>query len=259
MIRRTLLVFFFLYSLKPVFSQIVNIENRRIYDDTLGWSGALDGNLSVMQNKEILVNGGFRPRVQYKTRKHYFLLLTDLFYSKAPGKVYANSGMAHLRYTWRFPSKSESRKSPWKWESYTQVQYNQLLDQRLRALLGTGLRCKVADNEKWRVFLGSSAFFEHEELQSSNLIIEGVRWSNYFSFFASLSKELSMTSIIYVQPLVSNFSDYRFMGQFTLRVNVFKRADLRFEFSHFYDAFPPVGVRNFIFNGSMGFRVRLGE
>ena len=253
---------FFLFSFTfcfSVFSQIVNIENRRIYDDTLGWSGALDGNFSVMQNKEMLINGGFRPRVQYKTNRHYFLLLTDWFYSKAPNAVYANSGMLHLRYAWRLSSKMKGKKSPWKWESYTQLQYNQLLDQRLRALTGTGLRLKAIDNAKWRVFLGSSIFFEHEELRTNSSQINGIRWSNYLSFFAVLSKEISLTSIVYAQPLVERFEDVRFMGQFTLAINVFKRTDLKFEFNHFYDAFPPNGVRNLIFNGAMGFRVRLGE
>lgn len=256
---RTVLVILFCFGICVNHAQIVNIENRRIYDDTLGWSGSLDGNLSVLQNKEMLINGGFRPRVQFKAKRNYILLLTDWFYSKSPSAVYANSGMVHLRYARRFHSRLQEKKSPWKWESYAQIQYNQLLDQRLRALAGTGLRWKAIDNLKWRVFFGSSAFFEHEELRSSKVVLEGVRWSNYLSFFAAFSKELSLTSTVYAQPLISDLEDARFMGQFTLSVNIFKRIDLRFEYNHFYDAMPPEGVRNLIFNGAMGFRVRLGE
>lgn len=259
MIRYCFVLSFFLLSCRVHLAQIVNIENRRIYDDTLGWSGALDGNLSVVQNKELLVNGGFRPRVQFKTKRNYFLLLTDWFYSKAPSAVYANSGMIHFRYAWRLPSRVQGKRSPWKWESYTQVQYNQLLDQRLRAIAGTGLRLKSIDSPKWRVFLGSSVLFEHEELRSSYTVIQDVRWSNYASLFATLTKQVYLTSVIYVQPLIRDFEDVRFMSQLTLAFNVFKRADLRFEFNHFYDAAPPVGVRKLIFNGTLGFRVRLGE
>jgi hypothetical protein len=256
---RTVLVILFCFGICVNHAQIVNIENRRIYDDTLGWSGSLDGNLSVLRNKEMLINGGLRPRIQYKKDRYYFLLLTDWFYSKSPSVVYANSGMVHLRYAWRFASRLQDKKSPWKWESYAQIQYNQLLDQRLRALVGTGLRWKALDNLKWRVFIGSSAFFEYEELRSSKVVLEGVRWSNYLSFFTALSKELSFTSIVYAQPLISDLKDVRFMAQFSLSVNIFKRIDMRFEYNHFYDALPPAGVRNMIFNGAMGFRVRLGE
>jgi len=124
----TRLIVFFTFQLlcQSSFFQIVNIENRRMYDDTLGMAGVLDGNLSVLQNKNVLINGGFRPRVQYKTNRHHFLLLSDWSYAKSTNTVYANSGELHFKYAWRLPSKTKGKKSPWKWESYAQLQYNQL-------------------------------------------------------------------------------------------------------------------------------------
>lgn len=50
----------------------------------------------------------------------------------------------------------EINNSAWKWESYAQIQYNQLLNQRLRALGGTGLRWKFIDTNNVRFFAGSS-------------------------------------------------------------------------------------------------------
>src|SRR5574343_603890 len=95
------------------FSQVVNIENKRIYDDTAGWSGALDAGFSAVQNKDLLLNANFRPRVQYKTPKHYYLFLTDWYYSKGADRVYANTGMAHFRYAYRLQGKNATKKSPW--------------------------------------------------------------------------------------------------------------------------------------------------
>ena len=63
------IAFCFYFSLITwlVNSQVVNIENRRIYDDTSGWSGAFDAGFSAVQNKDLLLNATFRPRLQYKT------------------------------------------------------------------------------------------------------------------------------------------------------------------------------------------------
>ena len=131
-------------------SQIVNIENRRIYEDTSGWSGSLDGSFSIQQNSKLFYNLGFRPRAQFKNRKNYILAIGDVSYTAAEGQTYANSGMIHFRYARRI------KNGPWKWESYTQTQYNQLLDQKNRTIVGSGLRWKFVDTNHIRGFLGTS-------------------------------------------------------------------------------------------------------
>lgn len=242
-----------------LFAQIVNIENRRIYDDTLGWSGAFDAGFSAMQNKELLLNANLRPRVQFKTKNHYYLFLTDWYYSKGANQIYANSGMIHFRYAYRLHKKQSVKKSPWKWESYAQVQYNQLLDQRMRALAGSGIRIKMLDKNGFRIFAGSSTFYEYENIISSGQIIKDYRWSNYLSWYMNPKESFSFSAVTYFQPLWKDLKDFRIMGQYTLTFHVFKRIDLRLEFNNFFDSNPPEGVRNWIFISSAGFRVRLGE
>jgi len=243
-----------------LFSQVVNIENRRIYDDTSGFSGAIDAAFSAVKNKDLLLSGSFRPRVQYKSKKHYYLFLTDWVYTKGANQVYANSGMIHFRYAYRLKSFRDTlKKSPWKCESYAQIQYNQLLDQRLRALTGTGLRVKFYDKKGYRLFAGSSVFYEYEDIRTSGIINEGVRWSNYLSWFIDPKTNFTFSAATYFQPLFTDFNDFRFMGQYALTFHLFKRIDFRFEFTNFYDSRPPEGVRNWVFNSSIGVRIRLGE
>ncbi len=234
-------------------AQVVNIENKRIYDDTAGWSGSLDAGFAAAQNNELFYSANFRPKVQYKTRKHYWLLLSDLVYAGAKGKTYANTGMSHLRYAYRLFN------SPWKWESYLQIQYNQLLNQKVRALAGTGIRWKFIDTNHVRFFVGTSTFYEYEELQSDHVINQGMRWSNYLSWFIDTKSGWSFTAATYVQPLWSNFKDFRIAGQYTMGFHVLKRLDIRLEYNLFYDSRPPVNVRKMVFSSSAGFRVRLGE
>ncbi len=240
-------------------SQIVNIENRRIYDDTLGWSGAVDANFSALQNKDLLLSGSFRPRVQYKTKRNYFLFLTDWTYSKGADRVFANAGMSHFRYAFRLQSKKSSKKSPWKLECYTQIQYNQLLDQRMRTLVGTGIRCKLLDKKGYRIYTGSSFFYEYEEILSAPVFNRDFRWSNYLSWYFNPLPTFSFTGVTYYQPLFKDFKDFRWMGQYTLSFQVMRRVDLRFEFNTFYDSRPPINIEEWVFSSSAGVRVRLGE
>ncbi len=259
MLKSKLLQFCFIIVAMSASGQVVNIENRRIYDDTLGWSGAFDTGFSLVDNKDILLNASFRPRVQYKTKRHYYLFLTDWYYSKGADRVYANSGMAHFRYSFRLNRKNAEKSSPWKWESYAQVQYNELLDQRLRTLLGSGLRVKALDRKGYRIFAGTSTFYEYEDIQSSGLIIEDLRGSNYLSWFINPTSTFSFTGVTYFQPLWREFKDYRFMGQYTLSFGLLKRMDFKLEFNTFYDSNPPVNVSNWIFSSTFGLRVKLGE
>lgn len=65
---------FFILNYHFLFSQVVNIENKRNYDDTVGFNGSIDANCSAIKTKDLIVNLFFRPRVQYKSRNHYYLI-----------------------------------------------------------------------------------------------------------------------------------------------------------------------------------------
>ncbi len=223
-----------LLSAPCLFGQIVNIENKRIYEDTSGWSGAVDATFSFLRNKDFLYNLNAKSRVQYKTRKHYVFLLSDFFYSGGE-KVYANYGMGHLRYAYRI------KNSGWKWESYSQVQYNQLLNQKLRALAGSGIRWKMTGGEKVKSFIGTSVFYEYEEIQPNNEFHRDFRWSSYLSWFMSF-KHFSFTGTTYYQPLLNEIRDYRFSGQYAFNMHILKNLRFKTELNTFYDSRPPEGV-----------------
>lgn len=241
---------FFLLFYFQSFTQVVNIENKRIYDDTSGWSGVVDASFSAQQTRDLLLSLNFRTLAQYKTRKHFFLLLNDFGYSKGD-VVYANRGMSHFRYAYRI------KNSPWKWESYLQIQYNQLLLQRDRSLAGTGLRWKIYDNKQIRFFAGSSFFFEYEEIQPYTEFNRDVRWSNYISWFIN-KPTYAFTAVTYYQANILNFKDYRLSGQYTFLFKLKKNLDFKFEFSNNFDSKPPQTVRKWIFSSTFGIVLKLG-
>ncbi len=246
------ILFLILLQNNSSFSQIVNIENKRIYDDTSGFSGSLDATLSAMKTKDLLFNMAFRPKVQFKTPKHYYLLISDLMYSKGSEKIFANTGMIHFRYAYRI-------KGPLKWESFSQIQYNQLLDQRIRTLVGTGLRLKFIDSKGYKLFAGFSTFYEYEEIKSTSTMNRNFRSNNYISCFFDPKTHFSFSGVLYYQPLWNDVRDFRIMGQYTLSFHFTKRTDFRIEFSNFYDSKPAPSVLKSTFNTSFGVRMKLGE
>jgi hypothetical protein len=60
---RFILGFIFLYLNFQIAAQVVNIENKRIYDDTLGWSGTVDASFSAQQTRDLLFSLNFRTLV----------------------------------------------------------------------------------------------------------------------------------------------------------------------------------------------------
>lgn len=275
-------------------AQVVNIENQRAGDGTYGFSGALDLTLSAQQQKDLLVTMHFKPLIQYKfnnkeryeeakrrnrrvdsTRyqidsveakkdlnKHLLLLITDIKYTGARKNTYANFGMTHLRYAYRIGN------TGLKWESYGQIQYNKLLLQKVRTVLGTGLRAKIIDispqrkgyeNRAMRLFFGSSLYYEYEEIQYGFRPMDynnAFRWSSYISSYFNF-KFLEFMSSSYIQPSLADFRDLRISGDYSVLFRVSKPFSIKFNFSHFYDSRPPESVMKNTFSTSAGFVYKL--
>ncbi len=293
--KRLLSLFLLITIHKMTFSQVVNIENRRANDGTYGFSGALDLTLSAQQQKDLLVTFHFKPLIQYKfsgksdrflrdkdalierggkkndmhtddslpdKNKHLILLINDLKYTGARNSTYSNFGMMHLRYAYRIAN------SAWKWESYAQVQYNQLLLQKIRSLVGSGFRAKILDigskeggfnKRAVRLFGGTSLFYEYEEVNFSDRPIEfnnDVRWSTYISSYLNF-KHFEFTSSTYIQPNIAHFSDFRVSGDYTLLFRITDPFSIKINFSHFYDTAPPETVIPHTFSVSAGFVYKL--
>lgn len=291
---RHVLLILLLISSSILFAQVVNIENKRANDGTYGFSGALDLTLSAQQQKDLLITFHFKPLIQYKfngksdkklkedaeghvdnldddavkahtlpdKNKHLILLVNDLKYTGARNNTYANFGMSHLRYAYRIAN------SGWKWESYAQIQYNKLLLQKVRSVIGTGVRAKIFDygareggynKRAIRLFAGTSIFYEYEEINHSARPMEfnnDFRWSTYLSSYFNF-KYFEFTSSTYLQPNLGQFSDIRISGDYSMLLRISNPFSVKLNFSHFFDSKPPETVIPNTFSISAGFVYKL--
>ena len=237
-------IFVFSSNLK---SQIVNIESNRIHDDSAGWSGTVSGMFSAQKNKDLLLSANLRPKVQFKTKKQTIFLIGDYNFSKGNERVYSNAGMFHLRYARRI------KETPLKLEAYSQIQYNQLLDLRYRFLNGAGIRVKFINKENWKFYAGTSTFYERQLFAANNTVVEGVRWSNYLSWYMEPKDYFTFTAATYYQPLWNDFSNYRVSGQYTLSFKITKQFSVKTELNFFHDEKAQPDVPKTIYATTVGF------
>src|SRR5690606_2329416 len=108
-----------------------------------------------------------------KNLKDIFLILGNYDFSKTRNQQLSNAAFGHLRY-------NRVINPTIKYELYTQVQANQLLNLRARYIAGTGLRFKFVKEKLFKVYLGVSSFYEYEEsIETVRVFRNDFRMSNY--------------------------------------------------------------------------------
>ncbi|MFN8284271.1 MAG: DUF481 domain-containing protein [Chitinophagales bacterium] len=226
----------FYFILVAAFSQIVNIEKERYQTDTTGWKGSLDVGFAMGRQTKTYFVFSTSAHVQYKSKKHLYLLLgsADLIKSKSEDLV--NAGFLHFRYNYKL-------KKNWvRWEAFTQVQFNKANGLRLRYLLGTGPRFKVVQVEKFKTYIGALYMYEHEVNIDKTEKLNQVRFSSYLSFSFRPVKQFEFVSTSYYQPNVAQIKDYRISTDNSMNIKFHKYLTFAINFRMNYDSRPPLGA-----------------
>lgn len=234
------------------FSQLVNIESRRMHTDSVRLAGSADLSFNYQKTNDITLNV-FRTSlsVQGKTKnlKHILLVLGNYNHALSNNSTINNEGFGHVRYNYKFN----------KWvrgEVYSQLQFNELLSLRYRFLTGMGARFKLNQGETVTTYLGVSTFYEYEQIQDvQQTINRDLRMSNYFVLSIKFpNKRGEFTSTTYYQPLFREVSDYRLTNQSLIQLNITKHLSFTTSVNYFFDFNPPTGVKQATFALNNGLR-----
>ncbi|HIB49426.1 MAG TPA: DUF481 domain-containing protein [Flavobacteriaceae bacterium] len=228
-------------------AQILNAESLRKVTDTSGFSGAASFNFSLKRNVNDFFTLGSDIHVQYKNNNHLALFKNDVNFQKIEGEKFENSLISHLRYNYRFHPRIA-------WEAFAQGQYNKINLIDFRGLIGTGPRFKLTTSENYKVYLGTLAMLEYEEVTDGVTPLQrNLRGSTYVSFSFYPTDRISIISTTYYQPLFKQFSDYRISSQSSLAVDLFQDFAVKLSHTFIYDAFPAVGIPNSQYEFTTGF------
>jgi hypothetical protein len=227
-------------------AQIVNVERERIASkDSTGWFGDAGINFTTSRSTKSYLNFGFNSGIQYKSIRSIILVLTDFGLVNDGNEKFVNNGFAHLRLNTKLNSVI-------RWEAFTQIQYNSLTKVDLRYLAGTGPRFKLTPYERAKFYWGVAYMFEYEELLDPKVTNRDHRISSYFSFTLTPEENVKFISTTYVQPLISDFADFRLYNENLLTLAITGNLSLSIKFQVSYDAVPPEGVPNVIYTSVNG-------
>jgi len=212
-------------------AQIVNIEDKRRALDSLGWFGQVDLNGTLSKNNTRVLTVGGNVRLDRLGKHGNVLLLADYRLVKVDGDNALNAGFLHARYGYEPPGGDG-----WRWESFTQVQYNEQLRLTMRFLAGTGVRRRLYRSGGSRAYLGVLYMYEYDELSSSSITYRDHRLSNYLTFTWQASPNLSLSGTTYYQPRLFDFDDVRVSTVAAATLNISRRLRFTSKYSLTHDA-----------------------
>jgi len=233
-------VLFSLISSCSLFSQVINIETKLFYNDTVKWCGEADFNFNVAKNPTRTLYFGNRVRVQYQKKIHRLIFINDFSVSEVANKTILNAGYQHLRYTYRHHPVLN-------FEAFIQTQYNKPMKMDFRGLIGAGERFKIISKGKNRMFYGLAIMYEHERDDNEQLIYDDLRFSTYLNFYWDISTDTYFVNTFYYQPNVSDFDDYRFADEGSIVIKIKKWLSFATSLNYLYDSKQPKGIPNSIY------------
>jgi len=234
LLRFSFLIIIFLSSLSA-FSQIVNVESKRIEKDTAGWSGSLNLSANYTKNVNELLNlqGGFI--VEYQKGASTWLLLSTGDGAYANGEVLENRLLGHLRYGFE--------QNNWlTYEALFQWQRDVPLHIEQRILTGAGLRFTYLDKENNSLHSGITLLYEEDHEREIDVVHQDVRLSNYLAYNIKLENGFKWNTVAYYQPRIEKWKDFRASLQTQLSFIIFKKLRFATTVALNYDAEPSFSI-----------------
>ena len=214
-----------------IYSQILNIEQDRIKTDTTGWAGTMEMSFQYLKNTKELMTASSRVHIQFKTQKSLYLWLTNYSLAKSGSSSYADAGYQHLRYNYKLNPRMTA-------EVFTQIQYNNPLNIKLRWLTGAGPRFKILRTNSFVLYSALLYMYEYENVVKPDLTNKDHRLSTYISFTWKLRDNFSLINTSYYQPKFSDFSDLRFASHTDMKIRISRHLAYKLSYIFTFDSAP---------------------
>jgi hypothetical protein len=232
---KSILYAIIIFTSVNIYSQVVNIESRRMKTDTTGWTGKAEASFQFSKSVDEIFDLGAMIHFQYKGKSDLWLFLSEMRIIKGAGTQFVNSGFAHVRYNRKLT------RELLRWEVFTQYQYNKALEVGQRVLAGIGPRLKLYDGDLFRAYIASLYMYEYQESVDKTIIERNHRTSSYLSLTLDLDR-IVLSNTVYYQPNMKDLKDYRILSQSDLVFKVFENLKFKTGFNYRYDTRPFPGV-----------------
>lgn len=226
-------------------AQIVRIDNNLIRTDSSRLQASIDLNMHLVRNNQQFFQLSSGTQLSFTKQRHTFISMNEIRLILAGSDNFDNRGFQHLRYRIR-------QDSVLSWEVFSQIQFDQVLNIRLRLLNGAGPRIQLLRKTKNRFFLAAIYMYEYEEEIGTGRINRQHRKSSYLTYARDF-KRSQLHFICYYQPDLTAWKDYRISS--SLSWSILLGPNLRFNVigELTYDSRPVAGVTDLIYAFTNGF------
>ena len=211
----------------------VNIESIRnnkkesgFYNDTSVSAEFQRGNVKTSSLE--LVN-----RLDYHHEKsHTFLQLSGQIAEQSE-KLFKNQAFSHLRFTnMEFGNIG--------YELFTQAQYNEFKNLKLRQLNGAGSRFVLHNKKENKMTIGLGIMTDYEIINPDQKNFT-LRNTSYIAY-NNTGKLIETNAVAYFQPSIYNTNDYRILTEASISSKLTNKLRLEVSINFNYDTLPPEGV-----------------
>lgn len=203
--------------------------------DTNGVVIRVDASLAYASGNTNFLLAGLGGRIDVIQDAFESFVVGRTSISEADDVVFLNQSFAHLRFTRDLGGAVAV-------EAFAQAEQNaqRLLQERF--LGGAGLRLSVLDQQTARLALGITPMAEFERLSVDEPDETLVRLSQYLAARFQISEWTRVSNIVYFQPAVGEWDDFRVLNDFTLDVELTPGVTVRTAAHLRFDSEPPRDV-----------------
>lgn len=229
----------------------INTEKMRAKEDLKGLSAVFDGAVTWQTGTTELLLATMAARLEYARGVHRpFLQGTYSMGSKSDVK-FVHLGFLHARW----PAMWHPRVGT---EVFSQIEFNEFRLQKLRSLVGAGVRAMILRKKTVEMYVGSGYMFEVEHLDLKPLELHPMggfaaprhpsetyhhRWTNYVSVRVDVKKWITVTNVLYAQPRFDRFKDVRVLEDLSVAFKVSTRLAVVLAFELYFDSDPPMEIK----------------
>ena len=211
-----------------------NVKDNFTVDMNLAISGA-SGNSN--RSKTAL-----NTQFTWQNEKSINLAVFGYQYGESNSIRSENKSFIHYRYIYRLNNTMDL-------ELFTQLEKNEFTRLSYRGLLGSGLRFSVANTNQHHAFVGAGAFYSQEKIEFiSGLTDDGIekfsRANLYFLSQYEINPSIRFSNVLYYQPRLSRFSDYRALLDSKIDFKVNDNLNFRLSLDVSYDSEPSQSIKS---------------
>jgi hypothetical protein len=264
MLHNTLLALCIIFASHMTSAQILRVDKNHLESDSAGYFAlyaeanfSLDNRSVSPTEKLVYTRLSSKADLLYVSKQNAYILINSIEYQSSTNATPFSTGYTHFRVNFM-------RQHKISFETYVQVQYDEVRRMRLRTLGGGGLRFTAIDKEGVDIHVGTGLIYEVEKWReiendaSSDFYNEMIKSSNYLGVDFTLSKHVRLN--LWGQYQTGYDSDEairrnRYSAEASFNFIVSKRVTWINRFAYFYDAQPVIPINPAFYQLLNGLRI----